>query len=210
MKRTFFVLCSAFLALGAGLLTPPLAAAPFVVTDAKGSTAVFDLLAGPTSSDLLVTLTNNAPGPLDVLTGLAFTAVHDLVPVSASIQPPSSIRPDIPPNNFVVSIGEGWRYTPGLLTSVGPGVGNFVPAGQGQPLSFPAYGIITDRYTGPGPGPLVDNSIQFDLSADPAVTLDEIAGVQILYGPAAATPEPASWLLMAIGGFLLWWRGARR
>jgi hypothetical protein len=173
---------------------------------------------------LTITLTNTSLAdvldPTHVLGGLYFNTGHALTPVSASLNGSTIFY------GSTSNPGDGWGYSSGVnaqgrnsaISSTGAvtGLGHSNFSGTTSNLGGLDYGILSsgdDPATGNagvmGKGPLIKNSLEFTLSAEPGFVLSELGNsVVFQYGTGLtedhfdsdnAVPEPATMLLFGSG-----------
>jgi hypothetical protein len=189
------------------------------------ATANFSL----TGNTLTVTLTNTSKAdvlvPTDVLTGVLFNTTHTLTPVSASLNGSTVFY------GTLTNVGDGWGYASGVsahgknsaisATGAVNGLGHSNFSGTSHQLQGLDYGILSagdNPATGntgvTGHGPLINDSVQFTLTAAPGFSLAELGNsVVFQYGTSlsethfnggptpnfTAAPAPPSSVLLGIG-----------
>jgi hypothetical protein len=188
-----------------------------------------------TGNNLTVTLSNTSLSdvkvPQDVLLAVWFDATHSLSPVSASLNGSSVFY------GSLTNVGDGWGYYSALaggghgmnngITAAGFGIGgghsNF--SGAHNSLGGLNYGLLSagdNPATGntgvKGHGPLINDSVQFTLTAGSGFNLSELGNTVVFQygtslnepsfsgtlqtsetGPPSPTPEPGTLLMVGSG-----------
>ena len=185
----------------------------------RSASATFDL----TGNTLDVTLTNtslgDAPDATWILMSVMFDTSSTLTPVSASLNG-STVY-----GSFVHNVGEGWQYKSGVSAHgknsgiSGTGLGVFGRSGNfftpGQHLGGSDYGIAPIGFTNTGnpsiQDPIIQNSIEFTLTAAQGFSLDQLGDTVVFqYGTdltepsfdgtlQTTTPEPATMGMLGSG-----------